>query len=163
MGQSTGRDRSRSGCEVGPAGLTQQQALNRRRQPPPSFSRDRCRRHAADAGGGRSAGLDPDKSDVVALALGLEHRVTEPIAGAEVELRLHTESRSRSVNGTAQATAAVIHQADDAFDLLARIVLPPGRYELRFGATLSPRQPAGGWPRTSRSRISGDPLSISVC
>ena len=109
----------------------------------------------------------PDKSDaVVALALGLEHRVTEATSQTlEVELRaFNTEGRfALGERRTAQATLRPSStRLDDAFDLLARIVLPPGRYELRFGATLSPANLAGSlFADVDVPDFRRDPLSIS--
>jgi hypothetical protein len=109
----------------------------------------------------------PDKSDaVVALALGLEHPVTEATSQTlEVELRaITTEGRlALGERRTAQATLRPrTTRLDDAFDLLARIVLPPGRYELRFGATLSPANLAGSlFADVEVPDFRRDPLSIS--
>jgi VWFA-related protein len=108
-----------------------------------------------------------DKSDaVVALALGLEHRVTEATSQTlELELRaVTTEGRfALGERRTAQATLRpATARLDDAFDLLARIVLPPGRYELRFGATLSPANLAGSlFADVEVPDFKRDPLSVS--
>ena len=109
----------------------------------------------------------PDKSDaVVALALGLEHRVSEATSQTlELELRAFT-TEGRFALGerrTAQATLRPsTTRLDDAFDLLARIVLPPGRYELRFGATLSPANLAGSlFADVEVPDFRRDPLSVS--
>jgi len=109
----------------------------------------------------------PDKSDaVVALALGLEHPVTEATSQTlEVELRaITTEGRlALGERRTAQATLRPRStRLDDAFDLLARIVLPPGRYELRFGATLSPANLAGSlFADVEVPDFRRDPISVS--
>ena len=108
-----------------------------------------------------------DKSDaIVTLALGLEHAVTEATAQTlEVELRAFT-TEGRFALGerrTAQATLRPsVARLDDAFDLLARIVLPPGRYELRFGATLSPANLAGSlFADVEVPDFRKDPLALS--
>ena len=103
---------------------------------------------------------------MVALALGLEHRVSETTPQTlELELRAFT-TEGRFALGerrTAQATLRPsTTRLDDAFDLLARIVLPPGRYELRFGATLSPANLAGSlFADVEVPDFRKDPLSIS--
>ena len=108
-----------------------------------------------------------DKSDaVIALALGLENPVTEATAQTlEVELRAFN-SEGRFVLGERRTARATLRppgaRLDDAFDLLARIVLPPGRYELRLGATLSPANLAGSlFADVEVPDFRKDPLSMT--
>lgn len=84
-----------------------------------------------------------DRDATVLIALGLEHG-----SSAKERQALDVELRAFSAEGktalaerrTAQLRAAA---GDGTFDLLARIALPPGRYELRFGAHVSPANLAG--------------------
>ena len=84
---------------------------------------------------------------VVAIALGLEHAVARATPQTfEIELRAFSqEGRSKlGERRTGQATLRPpLPGGDMVFDLLAKISLPPGRYELRFGATLTPANVSG--------------------
>ena len=94
------------------------------------------------------ASTTPGKGDpVVAIALGLEHLVTRDTPQTfEVELRALTQEGGSKLGErrTGQATLRAPQPGGDAFfDLLATIALPPGRYEVRFGANLTPANLAG--------------------
>ena len=111
--------------------------------------------------------VGPGQREVaIAIALGLENPVTENSAQTlEVELRaLSTEGRvALAERRTAQAilrpAAAGI---DGVFDLLARIALAPGRYELRFGAHLTPANLAGSlFADVEVPDFERDPLTLS--
>jgi VWFA-related protein len=84
---------------------------------------------------------------VVAIALGLDHPVPAKTSQAfDVELRAFSPDGSGKLSErrTGQAVLRPPEPGGDSvFDLLARIDLPPGRYELRFGAHLSPANLAG--------------------
>ncbi len=111
--------------------------------------------------------VSPGQREVaVAIALGLENPVTENSTQTlEVELRaFSTEGRvALAERRTAQATLRPAAAGNDGvFDLLARIALAPGRYELRFGAQLSPANLAGSlFADVEVPDFEHDPLTLS--
>ena len=106
------------------------------------------------------------KDALVAFALGLEYPVTKETPQTfDVELRAFTnDGRGKlSESRTGRATLRPSRSGDAAvFDFLAHLALPPGRYEIRFGAHLKESNLAGSvFADVEIPDFAGDPVSLS--